>query len=252
MVLCLVVMVGCSTAPDSTAHDPSATASVFTVAQPPLPPGASYHPVIKNIEGWTIHIEPALLKDGEHAELGERALEMLANHLQRITILMPEPQLEAMKKLEIWIEHKNAKTGSMQYHPSERWLIGKGFDPRLAKKYHIPRAASLISKGQLIKHPAVVLHELAHAYHDQVLGFDDPRVIKAYDNAMKNKLYDKVLLYTGQQVRHYAATNHKEFFAEATEAYFYRNDFYPFVRAELKIHDPVTHDLMEDIWGPLR
>ena len=28
----------------------------------------------------------------------------------------------------------------------------------------------------MLKHPAVVLHELAHAYHDQVLGgFDEPR-----------------------------------------------------------------------------
>ena len=35
-------------------------------------------------------------------------------------------------------------------------------------------------------------------------------------------------------VEHYAATNHKEYFAEATEAYFYKNDFYPFVRGELK------------------
>ncbi len=39
---------------------------------------------------------------------------------------------------------------------------------------------------------------------------------------------------------------------EGTEAYFYRNDFYPFVRAELKEHDPVLHDLLEEIWGPLK
>ena len=51
----------------------------------------------------------------------------------------------------------------MQYHPSRRWLMGKGYDPRLAKKYHIPRAASLYARGQMLKHPAVVLHELAHA-----------------------------------------------------------------------------------------
>ena len=40
-----------------------------------------------------------------------------------------------------------------------------------------------------------------------------------------------------------------EYFAEGTEAYFDRNDFYPFVRAELKEHDPVLHDLLEEIWG---
>ena len=104
----------------------------------------------------------------------------------------------------------------------------------------------------MIKHPAVILHELAHSYHDQILGFDEPRIKAAYEKAMQAGLYDKVLLYTGQKVRAYAAADHKEYFAEGTEAYFYRNDFYPFVRAELKEHDPVLHALLEDIWGPMK
>jgi dipeptidyl-peptidase-4 len=103
----------------------------------------------------------------------------------------------------------------------------------------------------MLKHPMVVLHELAHAYHDEVLGFDDPRIIAAYKQAMDKGLYDKVLTYTGREVQAYAATNEKEYFAEATEAYFYRNDFYPFLGAELKRHDPVGYDLMVEIWGPL-
>jgi dipeptidyl-peptidase-4 len=44
-------------------------------------------------------------------------------------------------------------------------------------------------------------------------------------------------------------TNHKEYFAEGTEAFFNRNDFYPFVQAELKEHDPRLHALLEEIWG---
>ena len=179
---------------------------------------------------------------------------MLANHLQRIAILMPEDRLEKMRKLEIWIEHDhpeiNVEPGP--YHPDVGWLTERGYDPRLAKKVHITRAASLLERHHMVKHPAVILHELAHAYHDQVLGFDEPRIKAAYDKAMKAGLYDEVLLYTGQKVRAYAATNHKEYFAEGTEAYFYRNDFYPFVRAELKEHDPVLHDLLVEIWGPLR
>ncbi len=47
-------------------------------------------------------------------------------------------------------------------------------------------------------------------------------------------------------------TNHKEYFAEGTEAFFNRNDFYPFVRAELKIHDPTLHDLLVEIWSEPR
>ncbi len=104
----------------------------------------------------------------------------------------------------------------------------------------------------MLKHPAVILHELAHSYHDQVLGFDEPRIKAAYDKAKKAGLYDTVLDYTGRTVRHYAATNPMEYFAEGTEAYFYKNDFYPFVRAELKEHDPALHDLLGDIWAPMK
>ena len=103
----------------------------------------------------------------------------------------------------------------------------------------------------MIKHPAVILHELSHAYHDQILGFDEPRIVRAYEQAMDRGDYKKVLLFNSEHVKHYGATNHKEYFAEATEAYFYRNDFYPFVAAELKEHDRVMYDLLADIWGPL-
>ena len=216
-----------------------------------VPKKTRFDPVVKNIEGWTVHVDPQLLED-EHAEAGARALAMLANHLQRIAILMPEDRLEKMQKLEIWIEHDHPELGAMQYHPDVDWLTARGYDARLAKKVHVTRAASLLDRHQMIKHPAVILHELSHAYHDQVLGFDEPRIKAAYDQAMEAGIYDEVLLYTGKKVRHYAATNHKEYFAEGTEAYFYRNDFYPFVRAELKEHDPVLHDLLEEIWGPLK
>jgi hypothetical protein len=210
-----------------------------------------FDPVLKQIEGWTVSVDPEML-EGEHAVAGADALKMLANHLQRIAILLPAEQLKELRKLEIWIERHHPKMGNMQYHPGVRWLKSHGHDPRLVKKVHITRAKNLLSRSQMLKHPAVILHELAHSYHDQVLGFDDPRIVKAYEKAMEAKLYDKVMLYTGRRVRHYGATDCKEYFAEGTEAYFYRNDFYPFVAAELKEHDPLLYDLMVEIWGPLK
>jgi hypothetical protein len=236
------------------------TACQLTVAaeaesdrQPKPKKAGSVHfdPVVQKIEGWTVHVDPKLL-EGEHHQEGARALSMLANHLQRIALLIPEDRLRKVQSLEIWIEHHHPKLTAMQYHPNVGWLKSRGYDPRLAKKVHIPRAKTLLSRQQMIKHPMVVLHELAHAYHDQYLGFDDRRIIEAYEKAKAAGNYEKVLLYTGQRVRHYALTDHKEYFAEGTEAYFYRNDFYPFVRAELKEHDPTLHDLLVEIWGPLR
>lgn len=211
--------------------------------------GIRFHPVKKLIEGWTIYVDPALLEDGDD-DSGKKALEMLRNHLQRIAILVPPEPLKKMKGLEIWIEKNHPSLKSMQYHPGKGWLIRNGHDPRLVKKVHIPVASALLSRQQMLKHPMVVLHELAHAYHDQILGFDHPEIIEAYNIMKKSGSYEQVLLYTGKTVEHYGLTNHKEYFAEGTEAYFYRNDFYPFVRAELKLHDPVMHEVLLNVWGP--
>ena len=201
-----------------------------------------------DLQGWTVHADTRLVT-GEHKKIGTRTLGMLSNHLERIAILMPEKQLAELRKMEIFIEHSHPQLGSMQYHPGLDWLNGHGYDPRLLKKVHIPQAAELISRQQMLKHPAVILHELAHAYHNQILGYDQPEIIKAYDDAMKKGIYQKSLLHTGKTVKHYATTNHKEYFAEATEAYLYHNDFYPFVRAELNQHDPAAFALMERVWG---
>ena len=82
-----------------------------------------------------------------------------------------------------------------------------------------------------------------------MLGFENEEIKQAYQRAESAKLYERVLLFKGGMTRHYARTNHKEFFAEMTESYVGVNDFYPFVRAELKKHDPQTFDLMQKIWG---
>lgn len=207
-------------------------------------------PVQKDVEGWTVHVDPVLLEGGKHSEKGEKALKMLANHLQRICILLPEESLAKMKTMEIWLENRHPELTSMQYHPGADWLKDRGYDPRLAKKVHITNASALFSRDQMLKHPAVILHELAHAYHDQVLDFNEKSIIATYDSAIKEGILEKVKLFNGQNARHYGATNHKEYFAEATEAYLYRNDFYPFVAAELKEYDPKAFALMKKIWGP--
>jgi len=207
-----------------------------------------FDPVPRGIEGWTVHVDPALLA-GPHRVEGERALTMLANHLQRISILVPAGPLERLRQAEIWIERRHPTLESKQYHPSRDWLLAHGHDPRLAKKVHVPRAADLLSREQLLKHPAVILHELAHAYHDQVLGFDHPEIVAAHERARSAGIYDRVLAHTGDMVRHYGLTTPQEYFAEGTEAFFYRNDFYPFVRAELQAHDPALEALLARIWG---
>jgi dipeptidyl-peptidase-4 len=245
MKLCfLLVALAWVTAPPASGQDNKSP----TADQPKTPPAVRFDPVLRDIEGWKVHVDPALL-DGKHKEEGGKALTMLANHLQRIRILVPAAPLAKLQTIEIWIEQDHPRLKSMQYHPSRDWLVEHGHDPRLTRKVHITQARELLSRGQMLKHPAVVLHELAHGYHDQFLGFDDPGILAAYRKARDSGSYTNVLLYTGQKVRHYGLTDQKEYFAEGTEAYLYRNDFYPFVRAELKEHDPALHEVLVKVWG---
>jgi len=42
--------------------------------------------------------------------------------------------------------------------------------------------------------------------------------------------------------------NEREYFAECTEAFFGRNDFFPFTRDELEKHDPEMFKLLRKLW----
>ncbi|MDA0920390.1 MAG: metallopeptidase [Planctomycetota bacterium] len=221
-------------------------------SEPPAKETAGfYDPVERQIEGWTIDVDPRLLHE-ENRELGEKAMKALGNHLQRITYIVPEKQLAQLRTMRIWLELDNPVLGNMQYHPGKGWLVNNGHDPRLVKHVHIPKAKQLLDRGMWAKHPYVVLHELAHAYHDQILDFNNAEVLATFNAAKEAGIYEEVLLYTGQKVRHYGLSNQMEYFAESTEAYFGVNDFYPFVRAELKEHDPRMYEQLEKIWGPIR
>jgi len=212
-----------------------------------------YDPIVKKLEGWTIKVDPKLLEK-EHKQFKAQVFTALANHLQRVKYILPEAKVKALQTLPIWLDYHYEPLGAMQYHPGATWLRANRHDPRLVKHVHIPRAKALLSRGQWAKHPYVILHELAHAYHDQVLsnGFDNEEILGAYNEAKEKGIYEKVLLYTGRTVKHYGLNNQMEYFAECTEAYLGMNDFYPFVRAELNEHDPRMFQVLKKIWGEVK
>ena len=222
------------TAPDGTSPRP---------AEPKVKP---YIRQVREIEGWKVRVDIRLL-EGPDAELGAKALRVLAYKLYEIKSLLPKDRIAKLQKAAIVLD-LDYPLGSMQYHPSAQWLKEHGHDPRLAKAVHIPKARQLAGLLPINQQPMVILHELAHAYHDQVLGFDEPRIQKAWARFKDSGKYDNVLHISGGQRRHYALTDHKEFFAELTEAFFGTNDFYPFVRGELKKELPDVDRLLDEIW----
>ncbi len=214
--------------------------------RPPVPPLPTSH-TTQVVEGWTVRVDDRLL-DAANAELRRTALRFLENKLADIKVVVPPDRVKKLQAVTIQLDLTHGKIGPMQYHPSAGWLKANGYSPALAKCVHLPRAADLATKRNIGEQPWVILHELAHAYHDQVLGFDNPRVREAYEAFKKSGHGTKALLYDGRRVKHYALTNPMEFFAEMTESYFGANDFFPFTRGELLESEPAIYELMADIW----
>lgn len=218
----------------------------------PLLPGQPASRSPRQIEGFEILVDDSLLPGGPHEEVGREALEFLRARLVDIRIVMPPDRLAKLRDVRIVLDHRCGELKSMQYHPSADWLAGHGYPRELARCVHLPQAADLATRRNVAEQPWVVLHELAHAYHDQVLGFDEPRVVAAWEAFKAAGAGDATLRFDGARSRHYALTDQKEFFAEMTEAFFGTNDFAPFNRAELKTGFPELHALLEEIWGLTR
>jgi hypothetical protein len=210
------------------------------------PPKPSAH-LNRTLEGWTIRVDKRLLQPPNNI-LGDRALRFLEAKLTDIVAIVPPNRLKQLQAVTIVLDMTHGGLRSMQYHPGAEWLVQNGYAAELVKCVHIPVAADLPTPRNINEQPWVILHELAHAYHDQVLGFDEPRIIKAFKQFQKSGHGDATLLYDGRRVRHYALTDAREFFAEMTEAYFGVNDFFPFNRAELMTTEPEIYTLLQRIW----
>lgn len=205
---------------------------------------------VQDLQGWSIHVDKALLA-GEGKATGDKALELLAARLLEVKTVVPAARHAQLTAVPIWIDLAHPLK-TMQYHPGAAWLEDHGHDVRMEKAVHIPNANGFLDLAETNHQPWVVLHELAHAFHDRELSFEHKDVRAAYDTAVKTGDYEEVLHINGSTVRHYALTDHKEYFAESTEAYFATNDFHPFVRAELRLFDARMFGVLEQVWGKVR
>lgn len=198
--------------------------------------------------GWTVRVARSELADASWKATREE----LETQLYRIAHVVPDGPLAQLRKIVIWVQKSDAATPCMAYHPAPEWLKEHGVDPNMAHGVELANPATFVS--WTYQQPWMVLHELAHAYHDQFLpdGFANKDVKAVWDAEMASKKYDDVLHWNGGRAKHYAETNPMEFFAESTEAYFGQNDFYPFVNAELKTFDPEAFALMGRVWGAVQ
>jgi len=205
------------------------------------------------VEGWTVQIRTELLADEKPAT--EKALELLAAQLKEILRVVPAPAVAKLREVTLWFSPPYPGVRpTAEYHPGRDWLVSKGRNPDMAKGVEFTDVRDFEKETRRM--PNFTLHELAHGYHDRVLGFNNPGIKAAYDRAKASGSYEAVERWFGNGKpntieRAYAMTNPQEYFAESTEAFFVRNDFFPFNREELHRHDPEMEKLLERLWFPL-
>ena len=206
----------------------------------------------RQIEGWTVHVSRELLvKDGAATA---KALELIQAQLKEIIRLVPKPAVAEMMKVPLYFspEYPGIRP-SAEYHPGAEWLSENGRDPQMAKCVEFTNIR--VFEEDTRRMPNFALHELAHAYHNRYLqdGYDNAPIKAAYDKAKAGGKYERVERQDSQGNkridRAYALTNPAEYFAEASEAFFSRNDFFPYTNEELKKHDPAMYELLGILWG---
>jgi acetyl esterase/lipase len=206
----------------------------------------------RNIEGWTVLISNQLWEKEKTATA--RALELLTVQLREITLVVPKTAVVELKKVPLWFSPQYPGVRQRaEYHPGVDWLRKNNRDPRMAKAVEFTNIR--IFERETKRMPNFALHELAHAYHDRVLpkGFGNVEIKSAFEHAKEKGLYEKVERRFGDgrstKERSYAMTNPMEYFAECTEGYFSRNDFFPFTRKDLEKHDPKMFSLLATLWS---
>ena len=236
-------------------HEP---VTIVTVDAPTVPAGWRE----QAIAGFQVLFSPALLRD-ETASV--RAYQFMHDHLTAVTRFVPPAALQHLRRVRLWLDldasgnsralafYKSPPsilTASPSYRHTEQNFGYGGFQGAMFLGIVFPNIAEAIAISGVSRAPMIVLHELAHAYHHQVLGVWNPDIKRTYEAAKTKGLYRDVSFWSGNIAPvGYAMSNEREYFAGLTEAYFGQNAQNPFDANELRSYDPDGFRLVARAWN---
>lgn len=204
----------------------------------------------RQLEGWQLYISKRF--DPATQPAIEQAVDLLRIQLREVKKVVPPSALKELLKVSLYFSPEYPGFGPQaEYHPGAGWLKDQGRDPVMEKGIEFTNIEIFAEETKRM--PNFALHELAHAFHDQVHGFNNRQIENTFQRAKASGTYDRVQRQDSagnlSWDKAYAITNASEYFAETSEAFFSRNDFFPFHREELKTHDPQMEQLLEKLWN---
>ncbi|MFM7152388.1 MAG: hypothetical protein ACKO23_21375 [Gemmataceae bacterium] len=221
-------------------------------------PGYKKH----TMQGFTLLINNAVYENNEDPKWKRQPLDVLDLELGTVVRRLPDRAVKALQTLLIWVEWEDLTDPDLEKGAVAKyygvmgnlalWSLGQNKHPLKANNVEIINMKSLTREHQpgVKTERCVILHEMAHAVHHQVFGFNNKSVQNAYTQAMNRRLYDEAVDVYGRTLRPpYASRNPMEYFAEMSCAYLDKLHYYPFTVDDLKKHDPVGYRMMELTWG---
>lgn len=215
-------------------------------------PAAAFEPTANyrkhDLQEFTVYLGPELVRNSRDADAVLRQADI---ELERIAHVVPDRALSALRKVPIWVEW-DAPTDKKivaRFFPGSGYVKKAGLNPGKANGVEVPNAKRFLEEYQAGSQ-WVLMHELAHAHHALALtDRQDAAVKAAHKQAVERKLYEDVEHFNGVRTRGYAVTNHFEYYATLTEAYFGKSFNFPYDRPGLLRYDTVGYWLMHDTWG---
>jgi hypothetical protein len=235
IIIALLVISGCKVEPLKITR--TRTSSVDSL---------TFKYMVEKVAGWDVYVEDTLWL--ERPKLTMQVLVLLQECLSDVVNSLPKDAVDQLRTVKIYVTTNDAAYYLAAFHRSPHYLRGVGLDPGMTKSIELPHPSDFVEF--IHRKPWIMMHELTHAYDDLFLTEDEQFLLtKLYRAAMDEFKYQNVAtVHTRGVVEHYAASNEHEYFAEASEAYWGRNDYYPFDRDDLLSYDPAMYHFLSKVW----
>jgi hypothetical protein len=200
--------------------------------------------MVENIAGWTINVEDTVWL--KRPSLTRECLAAIDKSLSKIAATLPPQSLERLRSIPIYLTDTRSVPAPVHTHRDKRWLAAHGEDIEKVNAVDICDPDKIVSY-LATKDPGLLL-EFSFAYQQLFLTASDQDTLRQiYTSALSEGKYRLVASDRGVRQTP-AAYDESQMFVSGSQAYWGRNDFYPFTRAELKEYDPKLHDFLKLVW----